>query len=109
MIESPPFTRRDYLEANSAAEHGETFPIHRRYYAQFVNDRTIAFIGGLFGPKLLKSTDKFFNDIELGRWDRVNNFLPYNRISKELEDHVSVANLVCIAKEAGRQWVEQNR
>ncbi len=115
------FTRQQYLA--QSREPGA----HRRYYAQLVNDRTIAAVVQAIGrTRLLASTDPHYNDIPLQVWDRLCGFTMANygyargdktRMSapafplaqrfEELNDYPTLAGLVCVAKEAARQYVER--
>ncbi len=94
------FTRADYL-ANKCT--------YRQYYAQFVTEdmklRLLAHIGG---DNLLRSTDEHLNDIPLRTWDL---FIagPLAIPMKAVGDYMTQAGNVCIAKEAARQIIEENR
>jgi hypothetical protein len=102
------FTRQDYLNASNNT-NAERVAAHRKYYAQFVNPRTIAFVVNWIGADKLKaSTDPHMNDIPLGRWDRMVNMLPLAIRHETVGDYYTLGNCVCIAKEAARQWLEAN-
>lgn len=92
-------TRKDYLDGNAT---------HREYYAQFVNERTIAFVVRMIGADDIKaSTDAHMNDIALARWDRIAGpSLPMAATFKAAGDTSSLCGLVCVAKEAARQFKE---
>lgn len=100
-------TRSEYL-AVPLSEQGAA---HRRYYGQFVNKplicRVIQFIGA---DNLRKSTDEHFNDIPLGRWDMLaHNIGPLAVSFQSLGDFPTLAGLVCIAKEAAAQYLENTK
>jgi hypothetical protein len=91
------YTRKDYI-ANKVS--------HEEYYGQFVDafvkDKVLRFIGK---ERIMASIDPHFNDIPLHKWDAVFCVCPSDIIAKlELHgDSVSMAGLVCIAKEGARQ------
>lgn len=110
------FTRKDYM--NKACTH-------REYYGQFVNDGVIRLVLHRIGRKaILGSTDPHFNDIPLHRWDALCGFdgRPYSGGTftggavyplvaakfKELGQHVSPSDLLCVLKEAARQIKEDH-
>lgn len=96
-------TRKDYLSASRDEAH----VAHRRYYGQFVDQRTItAVVREIGADKLLASTDPHFNDIPLARWDRLVDFLPLAASLRDAGDYLTLGGGVCIAKEAARQYVE---
>lgn len=101
---NPLFTRADYL-ASSLTEQRTA---HRRFYAQLVNDRTIAHVVNTIGAKRIKaSTDPHFNDIPLKEWDSFAGRLPIAMKLEALGDYLTLASIVCIAKEAARQYAER--
>ncbi len=102
------FTREEYLIASRLiASHENRLAAHRQYYAQFVNERTIAFVVNWIGKDKLKaSTDPYMNDIPLNRWDSMVNMLPLAIRSETVGDYYTLGNCVCIAKEAARQYLE---
>lgn len=108
-------TRQEYME------DGEN--LHRKYYAQFVNEevkkKVIRYIGK---DLLLTSKDAHLNDIPLHEWDALSGFIfrgseivsrPYTiepiKVSelKLANEGVSPATLVCIYKEAAKQLIEE--
>lgn len=116
------FTRQQYLEQSS--EPGA----YRRYYGQLVNEATIAKVASYIGhADLMSSTDRSFNDIPLSLWDSLCGFglinygyargdqtqtgrgLPLATSFKTLGDIPTHAGMVCVAKEAARQYVERVR
>lgn len=125
-------TRADYMHQSSEEfqarrERGE-HPAHamdafRRYYGQFVTEETIVdVLRHIGGENLLASTDQHFNDIPMAHWDAMTgwsnrtqtysrSFLRFNRalVQEANGGHVWGSDLLCIAKEAGRIWVERNR
>lgn len=84
---------------------------HREYYAQFVSKSTAQLVARMIGAKnLLTSTDPHLNDIPLTRWDQLD---PYVRRPSQLAatgytGGWSLSDSVCTAKEAARQWIENN-
>lgn len=103
------FTRQEYL-ATSHDEDGRS-NAHRRYHAQFVNPSVIARVVAHIGAHNLRaSRDPHFNDIPLSRWDGVaRNLGPLAVSFASLGDFATIAGLVCVAKEAARQFVEGSR
>lgn len=98
------FTRADYL----ATPLAEQPAAHRRYYAQFVNQRTIDYVVRAIGAdRLLASTDPHFNDIPLPKWDNLVRYLPLAASLRDTGDYLTLGGGVCIAKEAARQYVER--
>jgi hypothetical protein len=119
-------TRAEYLARSGEAFRvgGDTMAVHREYYAQYVNERTIAHVVRCIGgERLLASTDPHLNDIPPGEWDALCGFrqvgsnieqfgtsgFPRNNIAKELGTWLSPSDLGCIAKEAARQWIDQQQ
>lgn len=96
-------TRQEYMSASPEDAHAA----HRAYYAQFVNQRTIdAVVRAIGADKLLASTDPHFNDIPLWQWDRLMGALPLAASLRDAGDYLTLGGVVCIAKEAARQYVE---
>jgi hypothetical protein len=101
---------------------------HREYYGQFVNDGVISAVVRTIGArKILASTDPHLNDIPLHRWDALAGYSnrQYSReherftggllmhlvgrdLSKANGGGVSPSDLVCVAKEAARQYKEKH-
>lgn len=108
-------TRKDYLAPATLLPDGKldaaaNMARHRAYYAQYVNESTIAAVVRAIGAERLRaSTDPHLNDIPLGEWDALTSRLPHSRRWDELGDYPTVAGLGCIAKEAARQWLEAER
>lgn len=108
-------TRTQYLDT---ASRDDSHDHHRAYYAQFVNAATIRFVvDRIGGDKILASTDRAFNDIPLALWDelvgvfrvRNNIVFGYNPMPVAIKfadvgDIPSTVGLVCVAKEAARQY-----
>lgn len=104
------FTREQYLKS-SVGENRHAGPAnHRRYYSQFVDAQVITRVVRSIGAeRLRKSTDPHFN-IPLARWDRLaQNLGPLAINFKSVGDYATQAGLVCVAKEAARQWVEAQK
>ena len=103
-------TRQEYMEASGHAGARGGMHAHRAYYAQFVNERTIARVVSSIGAKELRaSRDKHFNDIPLKRWDAIalSRRLPLAMSFEDAGDYATLAGLVCVAKEAADQWRER--
>lgn len=109
-------TRAQY--ANSLPRPGESdaeFEVrrraeHRAYYAQFVGREARAYVARAIGAERLRaSTDPSLNDIPLPEWDRLARFLPLALSFRAAGDFASPGGLVCAAKEAARQWIEQDK
>jgi hypothetical protein len=98
---------------------------HGEYYRQFVTNELKQVIRDVIGMHaILGSTNKYFNDISIDKWHglfgiRIRCGVPdpsylYNRLGKPVLDkihaagavNVSIADLVCTAKEAARQLRE---
>lgn len=101
-------TRQEYL--SFAADREAAQAAHRRYYGQFVNQRTIDYVVRAIGSDaLLASTDPHFNDIPLSKWDNLVPRLPLAASLRDAGDYMTLCGGVCIAKEAARQYVESKR
>ena len=115
------YTRKGYM-----AEHSKVFAdnphvttpfhellpltnaLHRKYYAQFVNQSTInAVVRQIGKANLLASTDEYLNDIPLKLWDNCQCIMAMRM--EEAGDYLTIAGKVCILKEAARQWIEANK
>jgi hypothetical protein len=101
------YTRQNYLNKKCS---------HREYYSQFVNEavrRRVQYC--IPKDKLLACKDlENFNDIPLAKWDMIltSTFLGLGAIKKKLKeagDSSTLAGLVCIAKEAAKQIVENEK
>jgi hypothetical protein len=100
------YTRQQYM----ADSYKEGMVAHRRYFGQFVTQRTIHRVVDAIGADRIKaSTDEHMNDIPLYLWDRLVTMLPGSARFKEAGDYYTLANGVCLAKEAARQWLEQQQ
>lgn len=101
-------TRKEYMSADR--KDGKA---HRAYYAQFVTPGTKARVLAVIGRAgLLASKDASFNDIPLPRWYWVcPRLIPVelNKAMRAAGDYPTPAGLVCIAKEAAQQIVEETR
>ena len=83
------FTRIDYLNKKCN---------HREFYSQFVNKLHISIVKRRIGLKrLINSNDDSLNDIPLSEWDNLGVF-----------SGKSMAESVCIWKEAGKQIIENH-
>ena len=99
--------RNEYMNTASTADRSTAAALHRQYYAQLVNRSTIACVVRMIGAKaLLASRDPHFNDIPLQQWYRVGPVAPVAMNFATLGDYATEVGLVCVAKEAARQWVE---
>ena len=110
--------KKEYLQGKS---------LHRKYFAQFVNDSVKHhLLLNISRKELLSSKDPYLNDIAMKRWDALGGFTfnyksgkmitrPINiepislRLLKEAGEGVSASSLVCIYKEAAKQIIEENK
>lgn len=98
-------TRNEYLQQSH--DNGES--AHRAYFGQFVNTWLINFVVSRIGAdRIKKSTNPHFNDIPLKEWDNLTHSLPqFMQCSfKSKGDYATLAGLVCVAKEAAKQFKE---
>ena len=103
------YTREQYLKDSGR----EGWVAHRKYYAQFVNltkkpyvEAVIRWVGK---DRLLKSTDEHLNDIPLHVWDRMPVPPGSFELAKKLGSWISKGDVVCIAKEACRQYLDKEK
>ena len=72
---------------------------HRTVFARFVTQQTIDSVVRAIGAnKIINSTDFYLNDIPLKKWDRLSPMF--------MREGFSLADCVCTAKEAARQYKE---
>lgn len=100
------YTRAEYMR--DAQHEGPTpHSAHRRYFGQFVTPGTKHRVLSVIGlERLMASTDPHFNDIPLSLWDGMAPLLPGSGSFEKAGDFYTLANGVCLAKEAARQIVE---
>lgn len=99
------YTRQQYLD--ESYEKGPE--AHRRYFGQFVTPGTISRVVSAIGANRIRaSTDPHMNDIPLKLWDALVPQLPGSSGFAKAGDYYTLANGVCLAKEAARQWLEAN-
>ena len=97
--ETGKFTRKQYMNHECT---------HREYYGQYVEPWVKSqVLLRIPLEKLRASKDEHLNDIPLRRWDA----MPFNSFSisqamKGNGDYLTQAGIVCIAKEAARQIME---
>ena len=97
------YTRQQYMADSSAP--GTI--AHRKYFGQFVTPGTIARVVSSIGADRIKASKCIhFNDIPLAEWDRLAPHLPGSGGFSKAGDYYTLANGVCLAKEAARQWLE---
>lgn len=101
-------TRAEYLSNTDFLNEEESFKTHRAYLSQFVTPDTITYVATKVGHnRLMSSTDRYLNDIPLHIWDRLTTVLPFNYDAlREAGETASLGTLVCVAKEAARQYIE---
>lgn len=100
------YTRKQYM----ADSRDDGPAAHRRYFGQFVTPSTIAVVVRAIGKDaLLRSGDPHLNDIPLERWDRLVPGLPGSGGFTRAGDWYTLANGVCLAKEAARQWIDAQK
>lgn len=98
--------REEYM----SAPRDQAQAAHRQYYGQFVNAATIrAIVNRIGAPRLLASTDAHLNDIPLADWDKAAKGIPMAISFKSVNDFPTLGGLVCVAKEAARQWIDQQK
>lgn len=99
-------TRSEYLEKNLTV--ADTYALHRKYYAQFVGPSEVSYVKQRLGVERLReafSHDPHLNLIPLKEWDSLG--LPGCRNTMKLcGDFPSLANAVCVWKEAAKQALE---
>lgn len=96
--------RTQYLEADDGTG------AYRTYYSQFVTGEIKNRVLIRFGKeRILRSTDKHFNDIPLYLWDYLSSPCPFEvgQLLKEAGDYPTLSGMVCILKEAAQQIREE--
>lgn len=97
------YTRRDYLYKKCD---------HDQYYSQFVTDSIINLVERRIGlDTILDSTDEWFNDIPLKRWDELVFYiqpLVNSEVIIKTQEGWSISTGVCIAKQAAKMLREQH-
>lgn len=97
------YTRAEYMKDCQL----DGMAAHRKYFGQFVNQDTISKVILTIGKdRILSSTNVHFNDIPLKLWDNLVPKLPGSAGFTKAGDYYTLANGVCLAKEAARQWAE---
>lgn len=90
-------TRKEYMQ--------DSMNLHNAYYSQFVTPELIEYLDSVLGERIRKSDCKYFNDIPLARWDRLQytvciladmNMLYESKGSRS----ISLSETCCIAKAA---------
>lgn len=82
---------------------------HREYYAQFVTPEYIQYVVSRIGAKeLMGATDENLNSISLKKWDMLGAPICKQKLI-EAGDGLTLAGKVCMAKEAARQFIENNK
>lgn len=105
--------RRAYMDRENTAVD------HQTYYSQFVTERVIATVSDVIGrERIIASTDPYFNDIPLSRWDalakgtshwsREWNAVSLSNASTEKNGTAwhSLSDRVCVLKAAARVILE---
>ena len=93
------FSRQQYMNGECS---------HSQYYSQFVTGSVkSAVLCSIGKDAIVKSRNPHFNDIPLVKWDRLS-FTVSSQKMKEVGDYLTLAGIVCIAKEAARQIKEGN-
>ncbi|APU03145.1 hypothetical protein HOR51_gp04 [Ralstonia phage phiAp1] len=105
--------RAEYMAVTGT--EAEKRAAHRAYYAQFVGSFMPESVARAVGYDVLRnSTDKSFNDIPLKVWDswhyiiKVQCATKAKQINEWPEAVWSLADTVCVVKEAARQWFERD-
>ena len=106
MSQKTYYTRAEYMRDAQQEGRGPS-KAHRRYFGQFVTPGTKYRVLSVIGlERLMASTDEHFNDIPLSAWDGMVPLLPGSGSFEKAGDYYTLANGVCLAKEAARQIVE---
>jgi hypothetical protein len=103
-------TRKEYLRAYTMAypDKAAAFKAHRDYFAQFVAPETIIEVAHRFGTRLIESIDQqYFNDIDIALWHSFSLRITLAITFGDAGTFGTESDYVCVAKEAARQWVEQ--
>lgn len=107
-MEQELYTRKQYMN-DSTGPDARSMEAHRKYYAQFVDERVINQVVRHIGAEAIKaSTDPHMNDIPLNKWDRLHGYLTPAIPLKSVGEAYCLSTTVCIAKEAARQYKERN-
>lgn len=100
------YTRAEYMRDSQTNDPAA----HCRYYGQFVTPGTKYRVLSAIGlDRLMQSTNPHFNDIPLALWDQLAPGLPGSGGFSKAGDYYTLANGVCLAKEAARQIIEENQ
>ena len=100
------YTRAEYMKDAQQEGKGPS-AAHRRYFGQFVTDGTKYRVLSVIGlDRLMQSTNPHLNDIPLALWDQLTPELPGSGQFSKAGDYYTLANGVCLAKEAARQIIE---
>lgn len=95
-------TRRDYIYSRCS---------HRDYYSQFVTESVRDYVERKIGLETIQnSTDEWFNDIPLKRWDMIAynlRMIVDDQTLIEAQEGWCLSTSCCIAKEAARQIRER--
>lgn len=100
-------TREEYIKGATGNESAEE--LHRRYYAQFVDEAMKQSVCIHIGREnILNSPDFYFSGIVLRRWDAAVTAIsmPVEKM-REAGDFPSLFSGVCVLKEAARQIREE--
>lgn len=107
-MEQELYTRKQYMDDSTGID-ARSMEAHRKYFAQFVDERVISLVVRTIGADAIKaSTDPYMNDIPLRQWDRMHGCLTPAIPLKSVGEINSISTTVCIAKEAARQYKERN-
>ncbi len=106
------FTRSQYLAAPIDGKIGSA---HRRYFAQAVTPAVIRYVVDKIGAEeIARSKGGSLNEIPLARWDALHPTI--KRLCAARVDEMSegkggyaLSDSVCIAKEAARIWLDEQR
>jgi hypothetical protein len=97
------YTRAEYIKDSNT----DGMKAHRRYFGQFVTAGTKSRVLNSIGlDRILSSTNEHFNDIPLRLWDILASKLPGSSGFCKAGDYYTLANGVCLAKEAAKQIKE---
>lgn len=102
------YTRQQYMAEYSGMTKEQAKDAHRRYFGQLVTDGTISrVLTGIGADRLLAAKDEHLNDIPLVMWDRLATQCGGSADFAKIGDYYTLANGVCLLKEAARQWIDK--
>jgi hypothetical protein len=101
------WTREQYIpEGNNRPECS-----HSEYYGQFVDEAVIDRVIDHFTKEVILASNHkvHFNDIPLEHWDELGLSIETMKKVEINGEYLTLSTMVCINKEAARQFVEANQ